>query len=163
MSRHLLWGLCALSVALAACAPPKLISEYRIDVQQGNALNQEQVAQLRPGLSKDQVRFLLGTSLLTDTFHADRWDYVYRLRRGSASEVESRRLTVFFQDGKLTRVAGDVVPAQEGQAVGEAGVGAPEEKTRLIDLGSLPADGKPVEPVEDSPGFFGRLLEMIGL
>ena len=114
MSRHLLWGLCALSVALAACAPPKLISEYRIDVQQGNALNQEQVAQLRPGLSKDQVRFLLGTSLLTDTFHADRWDYVYRLRRGSASEVESRRLTVFFQDGKLTRVAGDVVPAQEG-------------------------------------------------
>ena len=47
--------------------------------------------------------------------------------------------------------------------MGEAGVGAPEEKTRLIDLGSLPADGKPPEPAEDSPGFFGRMLEMIGL
>ncbi|QEL64558.1 putative outer membrane lipoprotein [Oryzomicrobium terrae] len=164
MSRHLLSGLCVLSVvALAACSPPKLITEYRIDVQQGNALTQDQVAQLRPGLSKDQVRYILGTALLADAFHADRWDYVYRLQKGSTREIESRRLTIFFQDGKLTRVAGDVVPAKDGQAVGDAGVDAPEEKTRVIDLGSLPADGKPLPPVENERGFFGRMLEKVGL
>jgi outer membrane protein assembly factor BamE len=68
------------------------------------------VSQLKPGMTKDQVRNTLGTPLLTDIFHADRWDYVYRLEAADGKR-EQRRLTVFFVDDKLARVAGDVVPA----------------------------------------------------
>lgn len=81
---------------------------YRIDVRQGNMVTQEMVAQLRPGQTKDQVRFVLGTPLLTDIFHADRWDYVFRLQKGNG-EIQQRRLVVFFENGKLIRVGGDVV------------------------------------------------------
>jgi outer membrane protein assembly factor BamE len=56
---------------------PRIVKEYRIDVQQGNVLTQEMVSQLRPGLSMDQVRFILGTPVLADMFHANRWDYFY--------------------------------------------------------------------------------------
>lgn len=83
---------------------------YRIDIQQGNYISQEVVAQLKPGMSKEQVRLMLGTPLLTDIFHADRWDYVYWRERPGAKR-EQRKLTVFFEDGKLTRLDGDVVAA----------------------------------------------------
>lgn len=106
---------------LAACAeaPPitHVLTPYRIDVRQGNFVTQEMVAQLRPGLSREQVRFILGTPLVADMFHVDRWDYVYRFQPGRG-EVQQRRLAVFFQDNKLVRVTGDVV-ADEG-SVAEA-------------------------------------------
>jgi outer membrane protein assembly factor BamE len=83
---------------------------YRIDIQQGNFISQDMVAQLKPGMSKEQVRLALGTPLLTDIFHADRWDYVY-YREKPGAKREQRKLTVFFEDGKLTRLDGDVVAA----------------------------------------------------
>jgi outer membrane protein assembly factor BamE len=86
------------------------ITPYRIDIQQGNFISQEMVAQLKPGMSKEQVRLALGTPLLTDIFHADRWDYLY-WRERPGTKRESRKLTVFFEDGKLTRLDGDVVAA----------------------------------------------------
>lgn len=143
---------------LGACSSvPRIVTEYRIDVQQGNVLTQEMVAQLRPGLTRDQVRFVLGTPLLVDMFHADRWDYVYRLQKGRSGDVEVRRFTVLFDaDGKLYRVAGDVVAAQGG--VEEA---VPDVKSRVIDLGSISAD-TPVPPPEEK-GFFGRMMEKVGL
>ncbi len=58
-------------------------SPYRPDIQQGNFVSEEMLAQLKVGMTRDQVRFVLGTSLLTDIFHADRWDYPFRLARGS--------------------------------------------------------------------------------
>lgn len=143
---------------LSACSSvPRLVNEYKIDVQQGNVLTQEMVTQLRPGLSKDQVRFILGTPMLVDMFHADRWDYVYRLQKGSTGEVETRRFSTFFDaDGKLLRVAGDVVAAKGDEAA------VPESRAREIDLGSLPADGSaPLPPVEEK-GFFGKAMEKIG-
>lgn len=143
---------------LSACSSvPRLVSEYKIDVQQGNVLTQEMVSQLRPGLSKDQVRFILGTPMLTDMFHADRWDYVYRLQKGSSGDVETRKFSTFFDaDGKLLRVAGDVVAAKAEEAA------APESRAREIDLGSLPADGSaPLPPIEEK-GFFGKALEKVG-
>lgn len=86
------------------------VTPYRIDIQQGNFISQDMVGQLRPGMSKDQVKLVLGTPLLTDIFHAERWDYVYwRERPGSARE--QRKLTVYFEDGKLTRLDGDGVAA----------------------------------------------------
>lgn len=101
---------------------------YRIDVRQGNMVTQDMVAQLKPGLTKDQVRFVLGTPLLADVFHADRWDYVYRLQTGDG-EVQQRRLAVFFEDGKLVRLGGDVV----GDANVASGA-APKPPTRIIEI-----------------------------
>ena len=101
-----------LALLLGACALPDFMAPYRIDIQQGNYITQEMVSQLKPGMSKEQVRFVLGTPLVTDIFHAERWDYVYSFdRRGQPRE--QRRLAVFFQDGKLARLDGDVAPAGE--------------------------------------------------
>ena len=86
------------------------VTPYRIEIQQGNYISQDMVAQLKPGMSKEQVRLALGTPLLTDVFHADRWDYVY-WRETPDGKREQRKLTVFFEDGKLTRLDGDVVAA----------------------------------------------------
>jgi outer membrane protein assembly factor BamE len=97
---------------------------YRIDVRQGNMVTQEMVSQLRPGQTKDQVRFILGTPLLADVFHADRWDYVYRLQKGSG-EIQQRRLVVFFDSGKLVRVGGDVVGEDPAAASGAPARPAP--------------------------------------
>lgn len=87
---------------------------YRPEIQQGNVVEQEQVNQLRPGLSKRQVKFLLGTPMLNDVFHANRWDYAYTIGRGSTPR-EIRRLTVFFQDDRLVRIAGDMRPQPESE------------------------------------------------
>ena len=102
--------LCLLLVlpTLGGCsAVIDFLKPYRIDVRQGNFVTQESVSQLKPGMSRDQVRFLLGTPLLNDVFHTDRWDYVYRLQPGKG-EAQERRLTVVFEDGKLVRLEGDV-------------------------------------------------------
>lgn len=82
---------------------------YKVDIQQGNYVTQEMVAKLRPGMSRSQVRFALGTPLVVDPFRSDRWDYVYVLQRGG-DVLEQRRIVVVFQDDKLLRVEGDVVP-----------------------------------------------------
>ncbi len=148
-------ALCTLS---ACSTVPRIINEYRIDVQQGNVLSQEMVSQLRPGLTKDQVRFILGTPVLMDMFHANRWDYFYWLKKGNSGEVETRRFTVFFDpDGKLRSVDGDVAAAQAGDAAAVS-----ETRNREIDLGSLPTDGSAVLPPADEPGYFGRIMESVG-
>lgn len=82
---------------------------YRPTIQQGNTVTQEQVNLLEPGMSKRQVRFLLGTPMLTDVFHANRWDYAYTLGEGSTPS-EMRRVTVFFEEDRLARIAGDLRP-----------------------------------------------------
>jgi len=150
-------GFCAL---LTACSyKPAFINEYKIDIQQGNVLSQEMVAQLKPGQTRDQVRFLLGTPLIADIFHQQRWDYVYRYRNGQTGQVESRRFSVFFdREGRLERVDGDV----EVAAVGD--LTAPVARNRLIDLGAMPADaaGQPLPPREE-PGYFRRLMNLLGL
>ena len=116
---------------LAACSnSPQItdyLSPYRIDVRQGNFVTQEMVAQLKPGLSREQVRFILGSPLVTDMFHADRWDYVYRFQPGRG-EVQQRALTVFFHDNKLTRVTGDVV-AEDG-----AKAAAPKPAAQVMEI-----------------------------
>ena len=108
------FALSALVLTLAGgCAAPRIpgITPYKMEIQQGNFVSQEMVSQLRPGMSKEQVRFLLGTPLLTDIFHGDRWDYVY-WREDAAGKREQRKLAVFFDNGKLARLDGDVVPAK---------------------------------------------------
>jgi outer membrane protein assembly factor BamE len=85
-------------LALAGCGI------YRPDVRQGNYIDQTVVGQLRPGMSKEQVQFLLGTPLLVDPFRQDRWDYVYRFQPGAGGEIEQRRVSLFFQGDSLSRI-----------------------------------------------------------
>jgi len=101
----------ALSLLVAGCDLAPGLSPYQIEVQQGNYLSQEMVAQLKPGLTRDQVRFVLGTPLVSDIFHEERWDYVFMRQRANSSEIEYRRIAVFFEDGKLKRVEGGVMAA----------------------------------------------------
>jgi outer membrane protein assembly factor BamE len=114
--RHLL----VLACVLAACAVPSACRfiVYTPDIQQGNLVTQENVAQLKVGMSQDQVRFILGTPLVTDIFHGNRWDYVYTNQPARARAIkEERRLTLFFdKDGRLERVDGDVVPGEKKPA-----------------------------------------------
>ena len=77
---------------------------YRMDIQQGNLLDVEQVDQVEVGMTRSQVRFLLGTPMVIDSFDADRWDYVYSLRRGHSREVTRRHLVVWFDGDKVARV-----------------------------------------------------------
>ena len=101
---------------LSGCGVPRIpgITPYKPDIQQGNFVSHEMVQQLKPGMTREQVRFLLGTPLLTDIFHADRWDYVY-WREAPNGKRESRKLAIFFSDGKLARMEGDVVSPAAGR------------------------------------------------
>lgn len=126
---------------LAACSNTtehitSYLAPYRVDVRQGNMVTQEMVSQLKPGLSREQVRFILGSPLVADMFHSDRWDYVYRFQPGRG-EIQQRVLTVFFQDNKLTRVAGNVV-AEDSSAPE-----APKPAAQVIDIpGPAAASGE---------------------
>ncbi len=88
-----------------------LITPYRIDIQQGNVVTREQAQALQVGLSRQQVRQILGSPLLSSIFHGERWDYVFTLQR-QGQEPQQRRLTVFFKDDVLERVESDELPTQ---------------------------------------------------
>lgn len=88
-----------------------VFSPYRPDIQQGNFVSQEMLTQLKVGQTRDQVRFLLGTPLLTDMFHADRWDYPFYLARGNG-ELTTSRVTVYFKDGVVERFDGGNLPTE---------------------------------------------------
>lgn len=104
--------------ALTACSVPAVLKPYRMEIQQGNFITQEQVEKLRIGMSREQVRFVLGTPLLTDVFHADRWDYIYRRLKSGSKEPEERRLTIFFENNRMARMEGDEMPPRQA-ATGE--------------------------------------------
>lgn len=136
---------------LAACSNVRMpdvasaITPYRIDIRQGNYITQDMVAQLKPGMSRDQVRFILGTPLVADIFHADRWDYIYSFKPGRG-EVQLRRFAVFFSENKLARVAGDVVGAEPGEAEAAASATA-DARSRVIEI--APAGGTKKEEVKE--------------
>jgi outer membrane protein assembly factor BamE len=106
-----------LALLLAGCQSVTLpgLSAYKIDIQQGNYVTQDMVAKLKPGMTRSQVKFALGTPLIADPFHPDRWDYVYVLHK-KGKLVAQRRIIAVFQGDKLVRIEGDVVPAREGEA-----------------------------------------------
>lgn len=100
-----------------------LLTPYRMDIQQGNVVTQDMVDKVRPGMSRSQVRFALGTPLIVDLFHEDRWDYVYLFQKGGIV-TEQRRIVAIFKDDRLVRIEGDVVPAGSPGTPGE-GMGKP--------------------------------------
>lgn len=119
---------------------PAVISPYKIDIQQGNVVTQEMVAKLKVGQTRSQVRFVLGSPLVTDAFHPDRWDYVFSLQRQGKSD-ERRRLTVIFEADKLVRIEGDVVPTDGTQETEK-----PVAKPAAAPAPSPPVAEKPAAP-----------------
>jgi outer membrane protein assembly factor BamE len=88
-----------------------IFSPYRPDIQQGNFVSQEMLNQLKVGQTREQVRFLLGTPMLMDMFHADRWDYPFYLARGNG-ELTTSRVTVYFKDDVVERFDGGNLPTE---------------------------------------------------
>jgi outer membrane protein assembly factor BamE len=107
--------LCAIAVVtsvalmLGGCNWFPSLGVYKLDVNQGNYLTQDQVDRLRVGMTPQQVKLALGTPLLNDPFHASRWDYIYVFER-QGRVLEDRKFSVYFVDDKLARWEGDEVP-----------------------------------------------------
>lgn len=97
---------------LSGCTYLKFPGVYRIAVQQGNIIEQKKVDQLKIGMTKRQVQFVMGAALVNDVFTQDRWDYIYQLRHGDKT-LRHRRFTVYFDDDKLVRYEGDFEPNSE--------------------------------------------------
>lgn len=155
------WGLSACSSFSGASAPGqdvttrmlKVITPYKIDIVQGNVVTREQVALLKPGMERNAVREVIGTPLLTDVFHADRWDFVFTLRR-QGFPFQSRKVTVYFKNDLLDRVEADELPSESefvstlktDYRTGTApAMQASEEALKKFPL------PKPVPPVAEAP------------
>jgi outer membrane protein assembly factor BamE len=103
-------SLFVLIVFGTGCSWVALPSVHKIDIQQGNLVNQEMIDKLQPGMTKLQVQFVLGTPLVRDSFDQSRWDYFYS-RVSSSGQVSEKQLTVVFNDqGELLRTEGDYLP-----------------------------------------------------
>jgi outer membrane protein assembly factor BamE len=114
-----------------------VFSPYRPDIQQGNFVSQEMLAQLKVGQTREQVKFILGTPLLTDAFHANRWDYPFYLARGNG-ELTKARVTVYFKDDKVEKFDGGNLPTEKeyiARIAGPAKV-APKEPPKKEEAGS---------------------------
>ncbi|SEG81018.1 outer membrane protein assembly factor BamE [Marinobacterium lutimaris] len=102
----------ALATLVSACS--EFPGVYKIDIPQGNVVTQEMIDQLRPGMTQSQVRYVMGTPLVTDTFSPDRWDYLYSFKPGGGDRVQER-VSLTFTDGKLSGLAGDFRPGAGDQ------------------------------------------------
>lgn len=132
LRKYVVFG--ALLLSLTACGGGNWGFPYRIDVQQGNWITSTQVEQLEVGMTREQVRFILGTPTLQDIFFSDRWEYPYYLKPGYGDE-ELRTFTVWFDGDHLTRWEGSKQPDRQ-----------PFERA---DTGSQPLGERPDEPIID--------------
>lgn len=118
-SRAALTLTLAIAAALAGCNSidgaahrvANVVTPYKVDVVQGNFVSKEQVEALQPGMSRQQVRDILGTPLVTSVFHGDRWEYVFTIKRPDV-ESQIRKLTVFFKGDSFARAEGDEMPSE---------------------------------------------------
>jgi len=145
--------LTLLAMILSGCSTPRLPSlpsiadlplVYKIDIQQGNVIEQEMLAQLQPGMNKAKVRFIMGSPLIVDTFHKNRWDYLYSYKKGRGGRSQ-RRITLFFEDEKLAHLEGDIKPA-----LGRLSV--PPRRDEIVDV-----------PEREALTIVGRIRDKVGL
>ncbi len=124
----LLTGL-FITLALSGCG--NFLRVYKADLDQGNVVTKEMVDKLKPGMTPSQVRYVLGTPLITDTLNPRRWDYLYAYvpgtyaRKANMQPVDNRRMTVWFENGVLSRIEG-------GEQMPEKNPSAPESKDKGI-------------------------------
>lgn len=113
---------------LGACAKTfddryKVPFLYQIDIQQGNVIEQDMLNKLRPGMNKDQVKFIMGTPVIIDPFHNERWEYIFSFQKGGGVREQQHITLHFSEDEKLTHVTGDIEisnkPRVENQIITE--------------------------------------------
>lgn len=98
------------TLLLSACSSLEFPGVYKLTIEQGNIVTQEMVDQLKPGMSREQVEFIMGSPLIKDSFNRDRWDYLYSIERGDEPR-EQHRLSIFFEYDRLKSFTGDFVPS----------------------------------------------------
>jgi outer membrane protein assembly factor BamE len=144
------------ALALAGCASQMkaggdvfgFIRPYRIDIIQGNVVTQEQIDRVKPGMTRRQVSDLLGSPMLTDLFHADRWDYPFSIRRQGA-EPQKRNIVVHFEGDKLVSIEAPPLPSEREFVASIArGGDYPERK---LDLSEEQLKALPVPPPREVP------------
>nr|WP_028606047.1 outer membrane protein assembly factor BamE [Ottowia thiooxydans] len=151
----------ALTVTLTACSSfnratlgmADALTLYKPEVVQGNFVSKEQVAALQPGMTRLQVRDILGTPLLTSVFHGDRWDYVFSLRRQGV-EPQNFRLTIFFEGDNVARFEGDDMPSETEfvQRISrKRDIKVPTLEATEDQLARFPAAPASTAPVVDTP------------
>jgi outer membrane protein assembly factor BamE len=118
---------------------------YKMPVQQGNLISEEMIDTVQLGMNKRQVRYLLGTPLLMDMFHENRWDYTYTIKRGN-NPMQIKRVTIWFQDDAVVRVDGDLQPNPQRAAE--------QPKQEMVVT---------VPDWKDNRGFFSRAMNSVGL
>ena len=115
---------------LAACGSTiPTLKPYHVEVQQGNVVDEKMLAQLHPGMTKSQVRYIMGTPLIQDSFHQNRWDYFYQIRKDGKIN-DQRRIILDFENDELKGVRGDVVPAGSAAASGDAPMATLSSETK---------------------------------
>ncbi len=167
--RHPTLVLCSLLVAalLTGCESLQrtdslfgFITPYRIDIVQGNAVTQEQAEKIKPGLTRLQVRDVLGTPLMADPFHANRWDYIFTLRRPGA-EAQRRSVVVFFEGDVVKSIEAPPLPSEREFVASISrfkDIRAPKLELSEAERAALPLPPKrevpaaePIGPVRDYP------------
>lgn len=149
--QKLLISIIASSALLGGCSNlsmpdsvPDLV--HKIDIQQGNIVNQNMINKLEPGMSKRQVHFIMGSPMISDTFHPARWDYLYRLHKSGHAPTETKRVSLHFDKEQLVGIEGDIRPLP---------VAADDvaKKTQVVEV-----------PVQDrSEGIFDKTLGVLRL
>ncbi|WP_075187685.1 outer membrane protein assembly factor BamE [Teredinibacter haidensis] len=125
-------------IVATSCSRLQFPWVYRIYIQQGNFVEKDMTEQLEVGMTPEQVRYVMGSPLVADTFHPDRWDYYFALKRGE-KQLQEYHLSIFFEDGKLARWEGDIDKESSSK------VDPDQEGTN-----DKPKEGAPV-PVEVTP------------
>ena len=152
-----LGSLLTVALTLGACGSfdnastrlANVVTPYKIDIVQGNFVSREQAAALKEGMSRSQVRDILGTPLLTPIFHADRWDYVFTITRQGV-QAQARRVTIFFKGDALLRVEADVLPT-EAEFVASLDSGRKAGKVPLLEAPEASLQATPVPPAVAAP------------
>ncbi|OHC30936.1 MAG: hypothetical protein A2Y50_03660 [Pseudomonadales bacterium RIFCSPLOWO2_12_59_9] len=133
--------------ALAGCSFPGV---YKLDIQQGNVVTQDMIDQLKPGMTRRQVRFIMGNALISDTFHPNRLDYIYTLQPGGGQRQQEHASILFSDNDQLIGLAGDFMP---GVSRDEAILGQ--------EAGTPSNQAKPATEAQEAPPAPGSLLEKI--
>ena len=137
--------------ALAGCSFPGV---YKIDIQQGNVVTQDMIDQLKPGMTRRQVRFIMGNALISDTFHADRLDYLYSIQPGGGQRLQEHVSIFFNESDQLVGLSGDFMPGVSrdeailGQPSSEPGTSPKAEAKAPTELEAAPAPGSLLEKIQ---------------
>lgn len=135
MPSRLAAALLLASTLLSGCGYFQFPGIHRVEVQQGNIITQEMIDQLRPDMTKSQVRYIMGTPLVADSFHQNRWDYYYSIKN-SDGELTREQMTIYFSDGKLSSIRGDYMPS------GALPSGAAPSETQASDTGQASGESE---------------------